>query len=129
MSDPAPVLAIVDDNAEYRGLLGKIARQEGWAPHEFATGTTMVRALDSGLSPDAIFLDIFMDDCDGLGVLRHLHQIGASVPVIVISGSTGLYSDTARVFGAASGVNVVDVLRKPVPISTISSVLAAIARS
>jgi len=62
---------IVDDNADYRHLLGELLRDKGWEALEVPDGETCLRLLHEQV-PDVILSDVMMPHVDGFQLLRTL---------------------------------------------------------
>ena len=79
---------VADDHPAMRSALGRLVREH---PELELVGeaTGGLQALDliHALCPDVALLDVRMRDLDGLSVLRRLRADGASVRVLLISGS------------------------------------------
>ena len=52
---------------------------------EYTSGTGLVEAASHGTRPDIIFMDINMDDMDGLAVAARLREVLGDVPLILVS--------------------------------------------
>jgi two-component system phosphate regulon response regulator PhoB len=90
--DPAhaPLILVVDDNRDLRGLLERELGAAGYRVALAATGEeALVRAR--ALEPALVLLDLGLPDLDGTEVLRQLHAAPAtaSLGVIFLSGRTG----------------------------------------
>ena len=85
--DPhAPVVLVVDDDAQVRRLIRRLLEPSGYTVHVAGSGA---RALELAreLRPTVITLDVVMDDIDGWQVLGSLKSDPelADIPVIMIS--------------------------------------------
>ena len=80
------VLLIVDDQPVQRQMLAGMLAPYGFAVREAASGT---ECLDSVMenTPDAILLDINMDDMDGWQTATLLRQQGCTAPIIMVSAN------------------------------------------
>jgi two-component system KDP operon response regulator KdpE len=82
MNEHAPVILIVDDEAQIRRLLRAGFELEGFAVREAADGAS---ALVAAAQPhDLVILDLALPDLDGSQVLERL-RAWSTVPVIVLS--------------------------------------------
>jgi CheY-like chemotaxis protein len=88
MADPlrALVALVVDDKADARSILSRIAAKAGFRVIEGADGHEAVR-LHAEHHPDLIFLDIEMPGLSGLDALRDIHDADPHVPVVIVSGA------------------------------------------
>ncbi len=79
-------LLVVDDQPVQRQMLAGMLSPYGFALREAASGTECIDSVRDDL-PDAILLDISMDDMDGWQTARLLREHGVSVPIIVVSAN------------------------------------------
>ncbi len=104
----APLVLLVDDEANLRRMLGAVLASEGYAVTEAPSGTEAVAAVQRR-RPDAVFLDLQMPGGpDGLATLERLVQEAPGVPVIMMSGRAGL-QDAVR----ATKLGAFHFLEKP----------------
>jgi two-component system, NtrC family, nitrogen regulation response regulator NtrX len=100
---------IVDDEAEIRGSLESILREEGYIVTTSATATEaleLVRDADY----DVVLLDIWLPDRDGLETLGEIRRLeNASVPEVVIISGHGTIEAAVR----ATKLGAYDFLEKP----------------
>ncbi len=78
---------IVDDEADIRDSLGEILAEDGYTVTTTATGVeAMVLLRDA--TYDAVLLDIWLPDRDGMDVLQDIRQLESEIrpEVIIISG-------------------------------------------
>src|SRR5450759_474872 len=83
-----PRILICDDEPGIRKTLSQILDDEGYTVDAVGLGQdALARAFgDEGQRPEAIFLDVWLPDLDGLTVLDRLRAAGLSMPVVMISG-------------------------------------------
>jgi two-component system nitrogen regulation response regulator NtrX len=83
-----PRVLICDDEPGIRKTLSQILGDEGYTVDAVGLGQeALARALDEdGPRPEAIFLDVWLPDLDGLMVLDRLRAAGLETPVVMISG-------------------------------------------
>ena len=80
-------LLIVDDHAVHRQMLAGMLVPLGFKLREAASGTESLDILQS-YRPDAILLDITMDDMSGWEVATNIRARGlTSVPIIIVSAN------------------------------------------
>jgi CheY-like chemotaxis protein len=75
---------IIDDNDEVRAMLAAVVTSLGYAPVEAAGGIAGLE-FAAAAAPDAVCLDLWMDDMAGVDVLDHLQRIWPELPVIIIT--------------------------------------------
>ncbi len=79
-------LMVVDDQPVQRQMLAGMLAPYGFAVREAASGTECIDSVGE-IRPDAILLDISMDDMDGWQTATLLRERGCSVPIIVVSAN------------------------------------------
>ena len=125
MANRKPKILIVDDEVGIRELLAEILVDEGYAA---ATADSAQSAWEARLAanPDAVLLDIWMPDEDGVTLLKRWREAELlTMPVIVMSGHATI--DTAV---EATKLGAVEVLEKPIAMNKlIAAVKAALAAS
>lgn len=83
-NDMAKIL-VIDDNARDRDLLGSVLEERGYEVMFAENGRTGLTLCHRQL-PDAVVLDLHMDEMDGRSVLEQLRTLHPSLPVVVFSG-------------------------------------------
>lgn len=78
-------ILIIDDEEGIRFSLRGILEDEDYSVEEAETGELGLKAIKE-LSPDLVFLDIWLPGMDGMEVLTNIKQYDKSLPVIMISG-------------------------------------------
>jgi FixJ family two-component response regulator len=109
MTEPALVVAIVDDEGEVGRALTRLVRSLGHGAETFTSGPAFLAWLRGlrGRGPDCVLLDIQMPEMSGFEVQRLVSRDHASVRCIFITGS----SDSAEISRAAEQGS--GLLRKP----------------
>ena len=106
--DPAGIaLLIIEDDALVRTGLCSALENQGFAPHGVPTGREGLEALEKQAT-DIVLLDIFMDDMDGIQVLKLIRDRHPRLPVVLL---TGYGSMTTAIEAMRLGAN--DYLLKP----------------
>jgi len=115
-------ILIVDDEIVVAELLAEAVRSQG---HE----VTVVNDAQEGLrllrqqGADAVFLDVYMPEMNGIDFLRRLRRTHPTLPVILITGQAGPEDlEEARRLGVA------DVVEKPSIIKHLREALASLER-
>src|SRR5262245_3701376 len=80
------VALVVDDEADARLILKRVAERAGFRVVEGSDGHEAVR-LQAEHRPDFICLDIEMPGMSGLDALRDIHDVDPHVPVVIVSGA------------------------------------------
>ena len=86
MSDE-PLLLVVDDDPDFRVLLNRFLRREGFRIIE-AGGGAEALAVCAEARPELVLLDVEMPDLDGFAVCRQLREDRRfrTLPVIMVTG-------------------------------------------
>jgi two-component system KDP operon response regulator KdpE len=106
VSEPAPVVVIVEDEQQIRRFVRTALESEGCRVHE--TGTGKQGLIEAGTrKPDLVILDLGLPDLDGVAFLRDLRG-WSRVPVIVLSARAGEDDKIAALDAGAD-----DYLTKP----------------
>jgi two-component system, NtrC family, nitrogen regulation response regulator NtrX len=106
-------ILIVDDEAGIRSTLAAILEDEGYQVETVGTAGAGEERLASGIF-DAVLLDLWLPDRDGLELLAQLQAEHYDRPVIVISGHGTV--DTAV---KATKLGAYDFLEKPLSLSRV----------
>jgi FixJ family two-component response regulator len=85
MKDDAPLLAVVDDDADVRAALTRLVSSAGFGVETFGSGAEFLRSLHDH-EPDCVVLDLHMPDMSGFDVQAALASGHSDVPVVVITG-------------------------------------------
>src|ERR1022692_1368127 len=83
-----PRILVCDDEPGIRKTLSQIRGDEGYTGDAVGLGQdALTRAFgDEAQRPEAILLDVWLPDLDGLAVLDQLRAAGLTMPVVMISG-------------------------------------------
>ena len=106
MSEPQPVVILIEDERQIRRFVRTALEAEGWSVHE---ADTMRQGLtEAGTrKPDLIILDLGLPDGDGMDFLRDFRG-WSKVPLIVLSARVGEQDKIAALDAGAD-----DYLTKP----------------
>jgi EAL domain-containing protein (putative c-di-GMP-specific phosphodiesterase class I)/serine/threonine protein kinase len=119
-------LLIVDDDARVCRLVKRVS--EGVGFNTFATDKpTDFPIAYQGFRPDVIVLDLQMGQSDGVELLRYLADQRAEEAIVLMSGVDQRIIDTAARLGRSLGLNVVNVLHKPIDINVLRTELGPLA--
>jgi len=79
-------LVVIDDDKSFRSYLTTLLEAIGHRVTCFASGEEAVEALEKGLAPSMIILDIIMEGLSGMEVLKKVRQIREDLPIIMLTG-------------------------------------------
>lgn len=115
----APLLAVVDDDAEVRMALSRLVSAAGFDVEAFASGAAFLQSVEDH-EPDCVLLDLHMPGTSGFDVQRAMSPGHAAVPIIVITGQDTSESRARALGGGAKGY-----LCKPVDEETLLATIDA----
>lgn len=123
MPDPAPLIAIVEDDASVRRALDRVLRQEGFACTSFESAEEL---LEFARLPECacVLADVWLPGMSGLDLLTNLREKRAGLPVIVMSADD---SDEIRDRSDRSGAAA--FLQKPFDTGEMIEALHGLTRS
>ena len=104
MAEPAPWIAIVDDDPAVLRALSRLLRSHAFRARTYGSGQEFLAALPAGL-PDCLIVDLQMPEMNGLELQQHLVSNGMEIPTILITA----YGDVALLDHSG----LVASLRKP----------------
>ena len=113
--EPVKVL-VCDDEPGIRRTLSQILGDEGYTVDAVGLGQEALAQAKpaEGNGPDAVFLDVWLPDLDGLAVLDRLRAEAPDLPVIMISGHGTVETAVAAVKRGAD-----DFLEKPLALERV----------
>jgi two-component system response regulator AtoC len=79
-------LVVIDDDKSFRSYLTTLLQSMGYQVTCFASGEEAVEALEDGLAPSMIILDIIMEGMSGIEVLKRVRAIQEDLPIIMLTG-------------------------------------------
>ncbi len=79
-------LVVIDDDQSFRSYLTTLLEAIGYRVTCFASGEEAVEALEKGLAPSMIILDIIMEGLSGIEVLKKVRRIQEDLPIIMLTG-------------------------------------------
>ena len=113
MTEPAPVIHVVDDDPSFRSSIGRLLEASGYRVALYASGDQLLRS-PPGSDPGCIVLDLRMAGLDGLQLQQRLRDLQTLLPVVFLSGHGDI---PASVQAMKSGAE--DFLTKPVSKATL----------
>lgn len=107
MSEPAPLILLVDDDDAIRAGLAAALQRAGFRVEQARNGLEAIRLVESR-APDVIALDILMPELDGREVVRRLRQAEVWTPIIML---TQISATGEKIASLEEGAD--DFLNKP----------------
>ena len=105
-------ILVVDDEPEIRNLVRDILEDEGYIVSTAESGET-ARNARRARRPDLILLDIWMEDIDGISLLREWSESGdLPCPVVMMSGH-----GTVETAVEATRLGAYDFIEKPISLA------------
>lgn len=85
MSDPTPVVFVVDDDISVRESLELLIRTAGWQAETYASAQAFLDRPRVGV-PSCLVLDVSLPDLTGLDLQQRLANEPSDLPIIFITG-------------------------------------------
>ncbi len=119
LTQPRPLLLLVDDDPQIRQLLAEVGEREGFEVVEAADGAVALEML-SRRHMDLVLLDLQMPRVNGLDVLRAVRRSGTSSQIALMSGAASV-EDAVEAIKLGAG----EYLSKPLDITRVRALLKA----
>lgn len=107
MTDFPLTVFLIDDDEDIRKSLQRALEKRGYAVESHASAASFLAAYDPARQ-GCLLLDYGMPDMNGLELQAHLNELGATIPVIFITGHGGVPESVQAIKAGA-----VDFLEKP----------------
>ena len=82
-------LLVVDDDQDMLRLLESWLRKVDYDVHTVSSGAEALAQIEIH-KPDLVLTDLFMEEMDGMALLRRIHDINPLMPVIMLSGQAAI---------------------------------------
>jgi len=113
MPDQGASLLLVEDDESLRAILARHLRHEGFGVEEAASAEAASEALEGGLRPKLVLLDLNLPGETGWDLLRGTSLEAAGSPPVVITSAIAVSPKRLAEFGVAG------YLPKPFPLETL----------
>lgn len=110
MTEPAPRVLLIDDNADLTSMLSLCLQADGMEVTVASNGESGLAALE-GHPVDVVVTDLFMPDKDGIETIVELRKRHPEVKIVVMSGFTTVGG--TDYLGVAREIGAVTTLKKP----------------
>jgi DNA-binding response OmpR family regulator len=117
MIEPSRRVLIVEDDESLRRIVSRHLGAKGYAVNEASSAEATARALEEGLRPGVVLLDLNLPGGTGWDLLRQPALAAAGSPPVVIMSATAVSPRRLAEFGCAG------YLRKPFPLETLVATL------
>lgn len=109
---PRPIL-MVEDHEGFRQIVARHLQRRGYAVTDVASTEEAIEALEGGLRPSLVLLDVNLPGDTGWGLLRSPAMARAGRPPVVIASAVTVRHRRLAAFGVAG------YLPKPYPLETL----------
>jgi len=99
-ADPLRILFVEDDD-DYRQIVGDELEWHGFAVRSFANGESLLGALDSAADADLIVLDWRLPSISGIDLLSRLREQGVKLPVVFLTSHAEIANERQAFAGGA----------------------------
>ncbi len=113
MSDSAARILMVEDDESLRQIVARHLRAQRYEVDEAASAEEATTALEGGLRPDVVLLDLNLPGDTGWDLLRGRGLAAAGSPPVIITSATTVSPKRLAEFGCAG------YLPKPFPLETL----------
>jgi DNA-binding response OmpR family regulator len=117
MIEPSRRVLIVEDDESLPWIVSRHLRAKGYAVDEASSAEAAATALEEGLRPGVVLLDLNLPDGTGWDLLRQPALAAAGSPPVVITSATTVSPRRLAEFGCAG------YLPKPFPLETLDATI------
>jgi len=96
-----PIVFVVDDDVAARESLTSLMQASGWRVETFASAQAFL-ARSRAVVPSCLVLDVFLPDCSGLDLQKHVAVERPDMPVIFITGCDAVSTSVQAMKAGAS---------------------------
>ena len=108
MQEPAPIIALVDDDASVRRGLQRLIQSMGWKAETFASAQEFLARVGAE-APSCVVLDLQLPGPSGLELQKQMAEVGLETPIVFLTGHGNI---PAAVEAMKAGA--IEFLTKPV---------------
>lgn len=117
-------LLVIDDETEIGEFIRVVAEEMGYDVRVTASAEEF-RALYESFDPTVIMLDVVMPEIDGIELLRYLAAKKCRARVLVMSGYSAKYLESAERLSEAYGLGNIEPVTKPIRLAKLRELLTA----
>lgn len=111
-------LLVIDDDRGILSIIEDVAEDNGYQV-SCADNAEDFRQLLASFNPSLIFIDLIIPGTDGVDLLRELADAHFDARIVLMSGLNDKVLSTARQLGESQGLDMLDVLVKPIDINSL----------
>jgi RNA polymerase sigma factor (sigma-70 family) len=120
MTDPSPLIHVVDDDVAYRVAVSRLLEASGYRVALYASANQLLENPPAA-EPGCILLDVQMEGLSGLQLQERLVELGHRLPIVFLTGHADVPASVRAIKAGAE-----DFLTKPAPKKVL---LAAVQRA
>ena len=110
-------ILIIEDDADIRDSLREALQSEGFTVHTSTNGAEALDAIEDGLRPRLVLLDLLMPVMNGW---HFLQALGQNIPILVLSA----YITGAKTMAEAAAIRrPIGFMRKPINLDQLLEVV------
>lgn len=113
-------ILVVDDEEKIRQSLRGILSDEGYEVAEAGDGRSALARLEAS-PPDAVILDVWLPEIDGIALLERIRELYPALPVIIICGHANIEAAVR-----ATRLGAADFIEKPF---SLEAILTSVSRA
>lgn len=117
-TNPAPLVLLVDDEAFVLDAVSALLSRLGCHPVLASTGEEALEALEAGLEPSLVILDMDMPGIGGARTLPLIRALRPHLPVVISTGGT-----SPKIEKLVQDFSFVSLLPKPYGLEALKAVL------
>lgn len=120
----AQTVLVVEDNPTNRKVIEALLRRQGLQVHTVGNGQEALTAIETGLQPALVLMDVQMPVMDGLTATRHIRdwerkQGRSALPIVALTAGA---FDEDRLRCRAAGMD--DFVAKPIDVQVLRPIIA-----
>ncbi|MCL5270805.1 MAG: response regulator [bacterium] len=104
-------ILVIDDQIAVCRSVEKVLQRQGYRVESFLNGREAMERIGTG-GVDLIVSDLMMPERTGTDLLRQMHALGITIPLVIITGYAGIESSLESL-----GLGAMDYLPKPFTIA------------
>ncbi len=117
------LIAIVEDEADIRELIRMHLSKDGYEVHSFDNGEVALRAIQTGLAPHLMLLDLMLPGMSGLELCRRMkEELQVPFPILMVT-ARGSEQDIVQGLEAGADDYIVKPFSMPILLARVKSAL------